>query len=330
MLVAWLWTFQGRAEAIIIRDDVDDSEYVQDAGAFPAVFQLFERKGGVATLVAPRWAVTAAHVARDVQTGHTVTISGVEYQVTHVVLHPEWETVRMDIGLVQLDRPVEGVEIIPPYTEGDEAGRVVTLVGQGDTGNGLTGPVSSDGLLRAATNLVERVEGKMLVFGFDSPSDPNVTRLEGISGPGDSGGPALIKTTDGFRVAGVSVAQMSAGHGKGTYGVVEFYTRLSLNLGFVADTTGLPIAPAVPVKTGEENPDISSEPPRGVVIRTVEGPVETATEEPDAERATDATDVTDGNGNDGLVVVYAGSAGGGAIVLVVALKLWRRRRVQAP
>ena len=75
----------------------------------------------------------------------------------------------------------------------------------------------------------------MLVFRFDAPDDENVTPLEGISGPGDSGGPALIETTDGLRLAGLSVA--SSGRPKGRYGTWEFYARVSPQLAWIRDVT---------------------------------------------------------------------------------------------
>ena len=57
------------AHAIVIRHDVDDALYLQDDHAHPAVFQIFERRGGVATLIAPQWALTAAHVGQDIPRG---------------------------------------------------------------------------------------------------------------------------------------------------------------------------------------------------------------------------------------------------------------------
>ena len=212
-------------QAIIIRHDVDDVEYLQDDDAYPAVFDVFDQRGGVATLIAPQWALTVAHVGQDIPKGHQVTIAGQTYDVEQVILHPDWNVRRLEMALLELGSPVQAVDPIPLYEQGDEQGQVVTFVGRGDSGTGLTGPVSQDHKLRAATNRVERVEGKMLVFRFDGPEDENVTPLEGISGPGDSGGPALIETADGLRIAGLSVA--SSGRPKGRYGVWEFYTRVS-------------------------------------------------------------------------------------------------------
>ena len=223
------------AHAMIIRHDVDDDEYLQAENAYPAVFDVFEGRGGVATLVAPQWALTVGHVGQDIPQGHQVTIAGQSYTVKRVILHPDWEIRRLEMALVELDRPIEGVDPIPLYNQGDEQGQIVTFVGRGDSGTGLTGPVSRDHRLRAATNRVERTEGSMLVFRFDAPGDENVTPLEGISGPGDSGGPAFLETADGLRLAGLSVA--SSGRPKGRYGVWEFYTRVSPEVQWVWDTT---------------------------------------------------------------------------------------------
>ena len=70
--------------------------------------------------------------------------------------------------------------------------------------------------VRAATNRVERFEGDALFFRFDAPEDENMTPLEGISGPGDSGGLALIEAACDPRVAGLSGT--FSGQPKGRYG----------------------------------------------------------------------------------------------------------------
>jgi hypothetical protein len=80
------------------------------------------------------------------------------------------------------------------------------------------------------------VEGDVLVFRFDAPTDENVTPLEGISGPGDSGGPAFIELADSLYITGLSVAQDSAGRERGTYGVWEFYTRVSPQVEWIQTT----------------------------------------------------------------------------------------------
>lgn len=72
-------------------------------------------------------------------------------------------------------------------------------------------------------------DGFQLRFAFDAPSDPNVTDLEGISGGGDSGGPAYIKKGDVLYVIGVSWGQDARPVNRqgGHYGVFEYYTSVS-------------------------------------------------------------------------------------------------------
>jgi hypothetical protein len=137
------------------------------------------------------------------------------------------------MALFQLDRPVQNVDPISLYASSDEQGKIVTFVGRGDSGTGLTGPITTDHKLRAATNRVERVEGDMLVFRFDAPEDENTTPLEGVSGPGDSGGPALIENSGVSKLAGLSVA--SSGRPPGTYGNLEFYSRVSLDVDWIQE-----------------------------------------------------------------------------------------------
>ena len=225
------------AQAIIVRHDVDDTEFLQPDGAYPAVFDVFdvfEKRGGVGTLIAPSWAITAGHVGQDIKPGHEMTIAGQTYSVKQVVLHPKWATSNREMALFQLDRPVQNVEPIPLYDTSDEQGKIVTFVGRGDSGTGLTKPVTADHKLRTATNRVERVEVDMLVFRFDAPEDENTTPLEGVSGPGDSGGPALIESSGVTKIAGLSVS--SSGRPPGTYGNLEFYSRVSIDADWIQET----------------------------------------------------------------------------------------------
>jgi hypothetical protein len=279
------------AQAIIYRHDVDDSEFLQPEDAYPAVFDVFEKRGGVATLIAPQWAITVGHVGQDIPQGHTVVLAGQSYEVRRVVLHPEWAGNRREMALFELDRPVENVEPLVAYENDDEGGKVVTFVGRGDSGTGLTGAVNKDHKLRAATNRVERVEGGMLVFIFNSPDDDNVTDHEGVSGPGDSGGPAFIDTPDGLRVAGLSVA--SSGRPPGRYGNTEFYSRVSTDITWIRETLG-----------------------------TTGSPVQNS-----LENASPANDLDSGNSPKSNIAIYIS---GVAVLVIVAIStiVWRRKHAQ--
>ena len=60
-----------------------------------------------------------------------------------------------------------------------------------------------------------------------------MTPLEGISGDGDSGGPALLTAEETLYVAGISSYQDENSYGLGTYGVKEYYVRVSQYAGWI-------------------------------------------------------------------------------------------------
>jgi hypothetical protein len=223
--------------AIVMRHDRAEALYLERARAYPSTASLRRAQrpgapGDTGTLVAPQWVLTVAHVASGLAAGDIAAFADVANRIDLVVLHPEWKSnadIRVDIALLKLETPVKGIAPVALYRRNDEAGAVATFVGRGGNGTGLTGPTAEDRRLRAATNRIERADRSLLVFRFDAPTDPGVTELEGISGPGDSGGPAYVDV-DGLRyVVGVSSSQDSrpANRRVGHYGVLEYYSRVS-------------------------------------------------------------------------------------------------------
>jgi hypothetical protein len=226
------------AHAIVMRDDRADAAFLSLGENYAPTTVAFRRAsspeapGDAGTLIDARWILTAAHVAAGLAPGDLADVSGQVHTISRVVLYPDWRgnaDFRVDIALVELSEPVTGVVPAAIYRGSDEAEAVVTLAGRGGTGTGSTGPVAEDGKLRAATNRVDVVEETILRFRFDGPTDPNVTELEGISGPGDSGGPAYLVRGSILFVVGVSSAQSARPTGglRGRYGVLEFYPRVS-------------------------------------------------------------------------------------------------------
>ena len=158
---------------------------------------------GDATLIHSQWLLTAAHVAQDLRI-RSASCGRMEYRIVQRVVHPSWRDGHAhDLALVRLHRSVVGVTPLPLYDAYDEAGKTVVFVGHGDTGTGLSGPVKADRKVRAATNVIDAVDGDWLYFDFDEP--PAGTELEGVSGPGDSGGPALLSRDGVYHLAGISV-----------------------------------------------------------------------------------------------------------------------------
>ena len=189
--------------AIIVRDDRKDEKYLEFGKQFPAVGLILPR-AGAATLIAPRWALTAGHVAQNLRSKATISFGGEEYPIQKKVIYPGWkEEGPGDLALLYLSKAVKGVEPLSIYTGQKETGSTIAFVGYGGTGTGVTGRDHEDGKKRAATNQVDRADQDWLYFNFDPPA--SATDLEGISGPGDSGGPALIKIKERWQIVGVSV-----------------------------------------------------------------------------------------------------------------------------
>jgi Trypsin len=226
--------FVAAASGIIIRDDRPDLKYVELGAQFPAECSI--GRAGEGTLVAAQWVITAAHVAKG-SSSPTVNFDGVEYPIEAKYIFPNWQDMGPnDIGLIKLAKPVEGIAPVPVYEDADESGKQVVFVGRGGTGTGLTGPTGEDRKKRGATNTVVSVEKEWLHFIFHEPA--SASELEGISGPGDSGGPAFIQRSGKYYVAGLSVWGQPGKNGRGTYGALEGYTRVSSYIGWIRDTMG--------------------------------------------------------------------------------------------
>ncbi|GCE21679.1 S1 family peptidase [Dictyobacter kobayashii] len=227
---------------MIIRHDRLDRESLVDVGQWPGITSFF-RGHGVASLIAPRWLLTAAHVANIIPTDRalSVELGGKRYPLGRVIVHPdfrrEWvaetETAAdaVDLALVELATPVEDIEPFQLYGRTDELGQEVIMLGSGESGNGKRGALGSDRHLRRVTNQVDVVDDYWLKLGFEAP--PLGTTLEGVCGRGDSGGPAFIQRDGQLYLAGVSSWQFLGGRQLGTYGCIEHYSRVSLFLDWI-------------------------------------------------------------------------------------------------
>lgn len=216
------------ASAIIKRHDVSDFKYRELGenyrqtiveGIVPGSNGSPMLGNGNGTLVAPEWVLTAAHVAAalprtrpsDGSRPANVSINGIWYPVEAVYLHPDYSGVEspQDIALIRLSEPVPGARPACLYPAGDEVGRTAVVVGTGGTGDGVTGSRRLDGKIRGATIRIGSLEksGMQLGWRFRGPTESGVTPLEGISGPGDSGGPAFLRHRGRLCIAGVSSGQ---------------------------------------------------------------------------------------------------------------------------
>ena len=229
------------AHAILGRHDVDPRQYYAQETLYPAVFGLFKTADGyndcMGTLIDPHWAITAAHCTTEIGSSGKVLEEAFEVETasgpSKIDMVVRYRGFRIgqdrDIALLRFQDPITNIQPIELYREADEVAQKVIILGWGDTGNGQTGVAASDGIFRKAENRVDEIAGVWLKWGFDDPSlgVEQALPLEGIAGPGDSGGPAFIETETGLKIAGISSGQDPLDQKAGTYGVHEYYVRVS-------------------------------------------------------------------------------------------------------
>ena len=228
---------------MVIRHDKPDKDYLERAKQFPQIFCLDAPKPnmGMATLIHPRWLLTAAHCAKHLLPERVVSLGEQRQTLEEVITHPSWRSRPnsptqdnlkdvADLALLKLC-VASDLEPLPLYKGRAERGSCLTLVGKGMTGTGLTGAVHDDGRFRAVTNVVEEVlHEQWLIFCFDKPL--HASNYEGVGGKGDSGSPALVLGENGgASVVGVASWEDSQGNPRTTYGVSKYYT----NAAFYAD-----------------------------------------------------------------------------------------------
>lgn len=239
------------AGAIVIRDDVDDSQYRIPASEFPALVDMPGEGHGV--LISPRWVITAAHAITWQGEIKRIVLNGASRDVERIVVHPgykkppqelldhalatwDWTLFAAllsssdDIALLKLAQPVADVAPVAVNKSGDEFGRIVKIIGKGATGTGVTGYDFNDSHrteLRRAFNKVTSAYLGWFCYVFDKPSE--ALPLEGGSGSGDSGGPVLIQVEENWVLAGLTSWTAPQGAVKtrpGQYGQITCNVRL--------------------------------------------------------------------------------------------------------
>ncbi len=213
--------------AIVIRHDVDDKKYRAEATDFAPLARLYV-DGAHGSLIKADWIVTAAHATFCIHSGSYLQLKNGYHKVERVFVHKDYQPGKShDIALIKLVTPIKDIKPASLYEHTDEVAKITWFIGIGGTGNGLTGQTLDNnqnrGVLRKAQNKIEQAEGPLLTFKFDR--DDAALPLEGVSGSGDSGGPAYF-TIDGTQYL-LGISSRVEGGNIGKYGVTEVYSRVS-------------------------------------------------------------------------------------------------------
>ena len=191
------------------------------------------------TLIAPEWALTAAHVVQDMTSCHVLTAEDDAHRVDRMFPHQEYNGrfQHADIALVHVDKPFTLAKY-PPITDGTEQlGGVAIAVGYGVTGPISTGWTHGDVQIRAGTQRLDAIEGTVYVC--------KITRdgvLPLAIGPGDSGGPLFgLDATGRTVLVGVNsyIARTGSGLPRSAVGEESGHTRVAPYRAWIKSIAGV-------------------------------------------------------------------------------------------
>jgi secreted trypsin-like serine protease len=196
-----------------------------------------------ATLIHPKWAITAAHCMEDIiSANHIQIVSGisdfsVDYQdymhpIKRIISHPDYDSYNVDndIALLELNSEVTGIPPLDIYC-GDISNTTGIVLGWGriysnkevfsDQLREVSLPVVSEQTCMESTEYL--VTENMFCAGYPIGGKDACQ--------GDSGGPFVIYDNNHWQLAGI----VSWGDGCAEPGYYGFYTRVSNYFSFISN-----------------------------------------------------------------------------------------------
>ena len=236
-------------------------------GELPFVAKILyggSRVGCTGSLIAPDKVLTAGHCVSgynglSVGFGNT-RASGPRYQVSDMILHPEYSTQVNDVAILQLEAAVTSIQPVHVLTLEEElryapSGGLGTAVGWGGTHPSGSGGLP--GTLQTITNIpiytatdCRRVLEDLRRQGKE-PQPPSIHEKVLCAGEenrgtgnGDSGGPLLVETPDGWAQVGV-LSQATRDPSPQTVVYMAQWTRTSYFLDWIFPVYRLQFAHSV-------------------------------------------------------------------------------------
>ena len=224
-----------KAHAVVMRHDVNPSEYLLDTLDYQSTIHI---DGCTATLIEPKWVLTAAHCIKEFYPkGTQIKINDESIAVETTFVHPEFNPEQSelhDVALIKLREPSYGTLPTPLYLDSDELGKIGKIAGFGLTGNGESGILNHcfPCELHVADNEIAETFPYLLRVRFDAPERTGSLILEGVSGGGDSGAPLYLTKNNTRYIAGVS------SFGGIYYGDSDHFVRISQEMPWLSQTLG--------------------------------------------------------------------------------------------
>lgn len=243
-------------QAGVIRHDRSDSLYLDLAAQ-----SQFDPAGMVrngtsfcsGVLVAPDWVISAGHCANGgvLPTDLTFDIAGQNIPVAAIYLLGEFNgepDSGADLSLLKLTTPITGVTPIKLFRGASILGMTGTMVGFGDTGDGLTGSVEgTSGTKRAGQNIFEEsgsflgFDDRIILCDFDEPGVPASSffgttiplELEYQAATLDSGAGLFIEDNGEWFLGGTVVGILTFDPIPNVYGSLTAATRIVPHLAWL-------------------------------------------------------------------------------------------------
>lgn len=189
-----------------------------------------------AVIIKPTWILTAAHVVKDGK-DFIVIVKDRKIPILKSIYHSEYaENIfgTNDIAICLLANDAD-LDFYPElYSEFDEIGKQAYICGYGLTGTFNTGAILGDGIKRAGTNYIERIDNSLLICTPGGSDFFPKTKHEFLIASGDSGGGLFINN----KLAGINSCVMADDRKpNSSYSDESGHTRVSKYIEWIAENS---------------------------------------------------------------------------------------------